>query len=292
VFETGSAYLGNVSRDVTLSVGDRITRYQWLLLEDPGWSTEGMWDYGVPTGGGGQFGGPDPTSGHTGDTVYGYNLNGDYPGGMSEEHLTTGPIDCSGFVLTSLRFWRWLGVEVPRYDEALVSVSPDGENWTTVWSNPTEITDSQWTLMDLDISEIADGEETVYIRWTMGETDLTSQYCGWNIDDVEISAYDLIPPEIEEPVSRLAMRQAWPNPFRVDTAIAFMMPSDGVATVSIYDVAGRLVRRLPPRHGSTGRNEVVWNGRNGSGKQVASGVYFVLVEAGGDQVTGKVVRVK
>ena len=289
VFETGSEYLGNVTRDVTLSVGDRITRYQWLLFDDPGWSCEGLWNFGVPTGDGGQFGGPDPRTGHTGPLVYGYNLNGDYPNGMSEEHLTTDPIDCSGFVLTSLKFWRWLGVEVPRYDEALVSVSSDGENWTTVWSNPTEITDSQWTLMDLDISEVADGQETVFIRWTMGETDLTSHYCGWNIDDVEISAYDLVPPEIEETVSRLALRPPWPNPFRYSTSIVFMMPTDGMATVSIYEVTGRLVRKLPARQCQAGRNEVVWDGRSEDAIAARSGVYFVRVEAGGETAHGKVV---
>jgi len=292
VFETGSSYLGNVTRDVTLSVGDRVTRHQWLFDEDPGWFYEGLWGFGVPTGGGGQYGGPDPTSGHTGDHVYGYNLNGDYPGGMPEEHLTTGPIDCSGFVLTHLSFWRWLGVEVPRYDEALVSVSSDGENWTTVWSNPVEITDSEWTPMELDISGIADGEEAVYVRWTMGETDLTTHYCGWNIDDVEISAYDLIPPDIEEPVSKLMLRPPLPNPFRSETAIVFMMPSDGTATVSVYNVAGRLVKELPPQRGVAGRNEVVWNAKTGNGDNVASGVYFVRVEAGGSTVSGKVVLVR
>jgi C1A family cysteine protease len=292
VFETGSEYVGSVFRDVTLSVGDRLVRYQWPLEEDPGWSTEGQWAFGQPTGGGGQFGSPDPTSGYTGDFVYGYNLGGDYPGGMPEEHLTAGPIDCTGFVLTRLSFWRWLGVEVPRYDEALVSVSVDSQNWTVVWSNENEVTDSAWTPVDLDISAVADGEETVFIRWTMGETDLTSHYCGWNIDDIEVSAYDLIPPDIEQPITRLQLRPPWPNPFRDETAIVFVAPADGVAEVSIYNVAGRLVRRLPAAQCVAGVNERVWDGKNNGGDDVASGVYFVRVEAGGETANGKVVVVR
>ena len=292
VFEIGSEYLGDVFREVTLSVGDRVPRYQWMFDEDPGWTCEGLWGFGQPTGGGGQNGAPDPTSGHTGDYVCGYNLNGDYPNGMSEEHLTTGPIDCSEFVLTRLSFWRWLGVEVPRFDEARVSISTDGEYWTTVWANEYEVTDHEWTLVELDVSGVADGQETVYLRWTMGETDLTDHYCGWNIDDVEILAYDLVPPDIEEPVTELKLSPARPNPFCNETTIAFLLPAEGAATVSVYDVAGRLLRTLSVERYGAGLNERVWDGTDADGNEVASGVYFVRVTAGGESATGKVVLVR
>ena len=289
IFETESEYLGSVFREVTLAVGDRISRYQWMFDEDPGWTYEGQWAFGQPTGGGGQSGAPDPTSGHTGDHVYGYNLDGDYPGGMSEKHLTTGPVDCSELVLTQLSFWRWLGVEVPRFDEAHVSISTNGENWTTIWSNEYEVTDHEWTHVELDVSSAADGEETVYIRWTMGETDLTAHYCGWNIDDVEILGHDLIPPDI---VSELKLRPARPNPFRNETTIAFLLPAKGGATVSIYNVAGRLLRTIPTQRGDAGLNESVWDGTDADGNDVPSGVYFVRVTAGGESATGKVVLVR
>jgi hypothetical protein len=296
VFHVDSEYVGDLYRNVTLAVGERTTRYQWLLDEDPGWPRDGQWQFGVPTGNGGQYGGPDPTSGRTGDNVFGYNLNGDYPNGMSQEHLTAGPIDCSDVVLTELRFWRWLGVEVPRFDRATVSVSPDSVNWTTDWTNVDEVTDFEWTEVVLDISEIADGEETVYVRWTMGETDLTSRYCGWNIDDVEVLAYDPIPPEIEAPVTELRFAPAWPNPFRDETRIVFMLPgdrrADRSAKVRIYNVAGRLVKELPARPGVAGRNERVWDGTDSGGNNVASGVYFVRVESGGETAGGKVVLLR
>ncbi|MCG6879420.1 MAG: hypothetical protein LJE96_09785, partial [Deltaproteobacteria bacterium] len=44
------------------------------------------------------------------------------------------------------------------------------------------------TWQELDISSVADNQSTVYLRWTMGPTDDQYQYCGWNIDDVEIWA--------------------------------------------------------------------------------------------------------
>jgi hypothetical protein len=165
-----------------------------IVMEDnfnsnPGWATEDQWAFGQPTGGGGEYGGPDPTSGHTGSYVYGYNLNGDYPNNLPERHLTSDPINCTGMSDVHLRFWRWLGVEQPTYDHAYVRISNNGSSWTTVWENTGQITDYSWVEMNLDISAIADNRPTVYLRWTMGPTDVGWRYCGWNIDDVSLTAF-------------------------------------------------------------------------------------------------------
>jgi len=41
--------------------------------------------------------------------------------------------------------------------------------------------------MDLDISQVADDQPFVFLRWTMGSTDVGWTYSGWNIDDIELS---------------------------------------------------------------------------------------------------------
>jgi hypothetical protein len=158
-----------------------------------GWSLSGgAWARGVPTGGGGEYGNPDPTSGYMLPSVLGYNLQGDYENNMPERHATSPAIDCSGLSDVTLTFWRWLGVEQPTYDHAYIRVSTDGSNWTTVWENGSTITDAAWTQIEIDISEYADGEPTVYIRFTMGTTDSGWRYCGWNIDDVRVRGYSCV----------------------------------------------------------------------------------------------------
>jgi len=177
---------GDTTRLVKLDVGVPVPVIVFTMDDDPGWSTEGLWAFGHPTGGGGEYGGPDPTSGHTGNNVYGYNLNGDYEDNLPERHLTSTDIDCSNLTQVQLKFWRWLGVEQPAYDHAYVRVSNDGVNWVQAWSNPSEITENNWSYQAFDISDVADNQPTVYLRWTMGTTDGGWRYCGWNIDDVEI----------------------------------------------------------------------------------------------------------
>jgi hypothetical protein len=166
--------------------------YGFPLDSDPGWATEGQWAFGQPTGGGSHN--RDPDAGYTGENVFGYNLSGDYTNNMPAYYLTTSALDCSDLLLVELRFWRWLGVERNPFDHATVEVSNDGANWTPIWSNPTSsISDSSWNQMALDISAVADGQSTVYLRWAMGPTDNSTTYPGWNIDDVEIWAVDTSP---------------------------------------------------------------------------------------------------
>jgi len=159
---------------------------------NPGWTISGgQWAWGRPTGGGGAYGGPDPTSGYTGLNVYGYNLNGDYTNNMPEYHLTTPAFNCTGLEQVKLSFWRWLGVERSQYDHAYVRISTNGTSWSNVWQNPDQETaDRSWVRQEFDLSAWADGKPSVYLRWTMGTTDGAWTYCGWNIDDVEVLAVD------------------------------------------------------------------------------------------------------
>jgi hypothetical protein len=189
-FENLTDHDGDTSRQVRLRVGDPAPVHSYLLDSDPGWSTDGAWAFGQPLGGGGDFGGPDPTSGHTGLYVYGYNLAGDYGNEIPEHHLTSSAIDCSQLSAVSLKFWRWLGVEGNDYDHAMVSVSNDGSEFHTIWHNTMAVTDYAWILQEFDISHLADWQPTVYLRWTMGPTDASWCYCGWNLDDIEIWGLD------------------------------------------------------------------------------------------------------
>jgi hypothetical protein len=165
-----------------------LTVFDEPLNTDPGWTTEGAWEFGQPTGQGGVHGDPDPETGRTGPNVYGYNLYGNYPRNLPETHLTSTPIDCSFQWGLRVSFWRWLGVEEAPYDHASFKVSNDGVTWTTIWENTAEVADDEWVPVDYDISAIADNQPTVYLRWTMGATDSGVEYCGWNIDDIQIYA--------------------------------------------------------------------------------------------------------
>jgi len=154
---------------------------------NPGWATEGQWQFGQPLGSGTNS--QDPTSGFTGSNVYGYNLAGDYVDNMPEYRLTTTPLNLAGFGDLRLEFRRWLGVERAAFDHARVLVSANGGVYTQLWENPVEqaVADAAWVLESFGINAVASGATAARVRWTMGTTDSSVIYPGWNLDDVRIT---------------------------------------------------------------------------------------------------------
>lgn len=289
-FTNMTTHQGDTYRDVVLVIGDPTVLYSWDLSSDPGWTTEGDWEFGVPTGSGGQHGNPDPASGYTGPNVYGYNLEGDYPNNLPERHLTTGALNFYGMYSSQLVFWRWLGVESPEYDHAYVRVSTNGVDWTDVWANEGEMVGGSWVQQVIDISDVADDQSQVYIRWTMGTTDGGWTYCGWNIDDIEIYA---VPHEgVEEGGTAsgpLQVQPVFPNPFTSQLSIPFTVSATGSVNVSVYDISGRQIRTLSSGELAAGSHTVSWPGTDDSGAMMGSGVYFVRIMTADASVTSKVV---
>lgn len=83
-----------------------------------------------------------------------------------------------------------------------------------------------------------------------------------------------------------------PNPFNPQTKIRFELARDEFVRVTIFDVTGRRVRTLVDGRQSAGENSVVWQGRDNSGRQVASGAYYVRLETGRQVLHQKIMMLK
>ena len=75
----------------------------------------------------------------------------------------------------------------------------------------------------------------------------------------------------------------YPNPFNPETWIPYQLSKAGDVQITIYDTHGILVRKLTLGHQSAGiytsRNRAAyWDGRNGRGERVASGIYFYQLQ--------------
>jgi len=89
-----------------------------------------------------------------------------------------------------------------------------------------------------------------------------------------------------------ALDQNFPNPFNPVTRIAFNLGNAGHARLDIFDPAGRLVKTLVNGNLPAARHEVTWDGRDGSGRQVSSGVYFYSITADGFRNTKKMILLR
>ena len=77
----------------------------------------------------------------------------------------------------------------------------------------------------------------------------------------------------------------YPNPFNPETWIPYQLAKPADVSVSIYAADGKLVRTLALGHKQAGTyhdksRAVYWNGKNGQGEPVASGIYFYTLRAG------------
>ncbi len=97
---------------------------------------------------------------------------------------------------------------------------------------------------------------------------------------------------VEELPVALTLLGNHPNPFNPMTRIAFSLPQPGAVKVSVFDVAGRLVRELGDTEFDAGRGEIVWDGTDRLGESVATGVYLYRMEVAGEVRDGKMVLLK
>jgi hypothetical protein len=85
--------------------------------------------------------------------------------------------------------------------------------------------------------------------------------------------------DLECPPSPSQLLGVHPNPFNPTATITFSIPSPQRLRISVYDLEGRLVKRLRDGMLAPGLHDERWDGRDASGRSVASGMYIVRLQA-------------
>ncbi|MFH1680822.1 MAG: FlgD immunoglobulin-like domain containing protein, partial [Candidatus Eisenbacteria bacterium] len=84
-----------------------------------------------------------------------------------------------------------------------------------------------------------------------------------------------------------------PNPFNPFTTIEYEIQAGGAeTTLEIYDVSGRHLATLVDGFKAEGRHTVQWNGRDGDGRAVPSGVYLYRLKTPFEEMTRKMLLIR
>ncbi len=95
------------------------------------------------------------------------------------------------------------------------------------------------------------------------------------------------------PAAAFALYQNHPNPFNTSTTIRYYLPENAPVTLEIFGVSGRLVRRLiDGETEKAGPNSAVWNGFDGNGNRVESGLYFYRLTVGKNSISRKMLLLR
>jgi glucuronoarabinoxylan endo-1,4-beta-xylanase len=89
--------------------------------------------------------------------------------------------------------------------------------------------------------------------------------------------------------SKFNLEQNYPNPFASATIVPFELRAQSDIQVTIYDILGRMVRKITASAQSAGAHTILWDGSNNAGQRVASGIYFYTLQAAGESRTKRMV---
>ncbi|HOX25493.1 MAG TPA: S8 family serine peptidase [Candidatus Krumholzibacteria bacterium] len=196
-------------------------------------------------------------------------------------------------------YWRWYGEGGNSTDDDWVVEASDdgGTTWVELERVPGNA--NAWQQVAVELGALDGGSfsltDQVVLRFLA--CDLNTQgLVEAAIDDVELTVFngDISTPVEDVPAGPLAvlLHQNIPNPFNPATTIAFALPAASEVELAVFAIDGRRVATLLRENLSAGEHQATWDGRDASGRQVASGAYFYRLTANGRDQVKRMVLVK
>lgn len=198
------------------------------------------------------------------------------------------------------------------------------------WLNPSEIcttfadgNDTRFLLSFGPFEEFMPGDSISFaVAYIMGENFHTDPDNGQNLPANPDSFYahvdfsDLVnkallaqrtydtllygPTHVEESQQAtppdFSLSQNYPNPFNPETRFEYVIPAgreqSSHTVLQIFNILGQSVKTLVDEPQAAGRYQVVWDGKDESGDEVASGIYFYKLKIGEHSQTKRMVLIR
>ena len=93
-------------------------------------------------------------------------------------------------------------------------------------------------------------------------------------------------------INSFRLFQNYPNPFNPSTTIEYQLAAAADVKLHVVDMTGREITTLVRARKAAGTHQVVWDGKNHNGQQVASGIYLYSLNIGGQIVTRRMTLLK
>lgn len=183
----------------------------------------------------------------------------------------------------------------------------NGNNSETAWQydvrySTTLITDQNWITATQSIGEPNPQQAGNFEEFTVENLSPDVLYyfaiktidCAGNISglsNVDTARTLSLVSNIDLPTSHL-LSPNYPNPFNAYTVINFYVPAPGHVKLSIYDILGRRVSTIVDELLSIGEHSAKWDGRDGQGNPVATGIYFYHLRVGDRNTSRKMLLLK
>jgi hypothetical protein len=196
--------------------------------------------------------------------------------------LLTPVFDLSRVQNATVEYWVWYTNDRgnnPGQDTWAVQVTGDGVNWTNLESTTTST--NAWVRRTFDLGSYLPLSDRVQLRF-VADDQPSGSLVEAAIDDFVLTVIEPTS-AADGPVAAMAfaLEGLRPNPSPGAAELRFRTPVRGQVDVQLFDVSGRLVRTLWRGTAEPGEHRVSWNGLSDQGRRVASGVYFLRMQADG-----------
>ena len=167
---------------------------------------------------------------------------------------------------------------------------------------PTSTDWEHWYL-ELDRTDLRSGQNTIEFRNIVNQN-RTSSFVRWQLKDVSVTPQTPRRPANAKPVagpqllSELpdglvsGLGDPFPTPFNAEVTIPFTTAAAGSVRLTVYNLMGQSIRVLADDWTEAGLHQVRWDGRTDAGAEVASGVYWAVLQAGEAVQTAKLALIR
>lgn len=111
----------------------------------------------------------------------------------------------------------------------------------------------------------------------------------WGVADNQLVPVADVP---APPAAAFRFERVTPNPSATTCRLAFTLPHEADASLTLFDVQGREVRSLAAGKFAAGRHEFVWDGLGASGQPAAAGIYLAVARAGEARLVQRIARTR
>ncbi len=142
-------------------------------------------------------------------------------------------------------------------------------------------------FIDTDNDGITDSLDNCPNTYNPAQIDMNNNGVGDECDSLatDIGDNDFLLPD------NFRLAQNYPNPFNISTVIEFSIPNHAMVTFSVYNILGKEVYQNSAQY-NAGIHQILWNGQNSVGEDLASGIYYYRIKTNQFDQTKKMMLLK
>ena len=166
-------------------------------------------------------------------------------------------------------WFRWQSSPDPDLDDMLIykwTLRTEGGTGALTWTE---------TMLDTAYGFVADTsmETGTYVWWVTAQ-DLSDSTEDSNVGTLIVGIPSAVSEDEAESPDAFQLMQNYPNPFNPETIITVHIPESVPVRLTVVNAMGQEIRVLVDRRMEPGVHDFIWDGRDGMGRMLPSGVYL------------------